>query len=155
MGEQGCTSLPSPQPTFPPPHTREGGGTIEGCSTSPLAPGAALPALIYRPPLPPLLQSLAELLEMGAPFDLCDEFGVTPLVKSALNGHLGTTDLLLTAGADVNILIKVCLGVCLGRACTKDMSRPLVVHTFVISLPCDEGWKRRSGGGVPTDVQAT
>ena len=52
-------------------------------------------------------QSLAELLGLGAPPDLCDEYGVTPLVRSARNGHVGTTGLLLVAGSDVNIIIKV------------------------------------------------
>ena len=66
---------------------------------------------------------MAELLELGAPPDLCDGYGVTPLVRSAMNGHVGTTGLLLVAGSDVNIIIKVCFQSAASREATKVVER--------------------------------
>ncbi|KAG2485103.1 hypothetical protein HYH03_016094, partial [Edaphochlamys debaryana] len=49
---------------------------------------------------------VSELLGFGAPPDLEDEFGVTPLEKAAMGGHTGTVEVLLRAGAAVDRAVE-------------------------------------------------
>jgi protein DGCR14 len=50
--------------------------------------------------------AVAALLEAGAPPDLTDESGGTPLMAAAWDGHLEVARLLLDAGADPDILLE-------------------------------------------------
>eukprot|EP01133_Synstelium_polycarpum_P005763 gene5763-6671_t len=48
-------------------------------------------------------EMLAFFISQKAPFDLKDKYGITPLLAAVYEGHCNAAELLVKAGADVNV----------------------------------------------------